>query len=284
MNPSIARDPEGGYRCLIRETNYHYDGSSYHFLDGGRVYRTSTILAHLDENFAAETTDLIDDSMLTWDVPGAWTVGLEDMRLVHAGGTWYGVSVSRGHRHDHLCEMHVSTLAGNKVVHDVIIPSPSPGRHEKNWTPVADSDDVEFLYVLDPPTHMTIRDGKPVIEGPVPPLPRGGPRGGSQVIRTSLGWLCVTHSVAVRADQSRKYLQQFQLLDDDWRLVARSPEWTFGEGDVEFVAGIAETSDGVVLSYGVNDQHARLAEVLVGHSEGDAASDGAASCRCSFFD
>jgi len=214
----------------------------------------------LDDDFVVTSVHEIDDRVARVE-PKYPVHGIEDLRLFHRDGAWHVSSVTRERREDGLCEMHISRLDGPTIVDDTVIASPAGWRHEKNWMPIQDGD-ADFLYVLDPPTPMTIEGSTVRLRSDsIPSLPTFGPRGGSQVIKTYLGWLVVSHDVHIRDDDSRWYTQRFHLLDDSWNEIAVSPPWWFGEGAVEYVAGIAETPNGVVLSYGVNDSKARLAEV-----------------------
>ncbi|HTA37145.1 MAG TPA: hypothetical protein VK761_10545, partial [Solirubrobacteraceae bacterium] len=137
---------------------------------------------------------------------------------------------------------------------------PAAGRHEKNWMPFVHDGELHFLYSCSPTVVLRcdVRSGaiEQVAESEAPDA--DGFRGGSQGVRVEDGHLFVIHET-VREARVLRYLHRFVLLDEQLRLTALTPRFTFTGDSVEFCAGMAARGDDLVLSFGVSDAAAGLA-------------------------
>jgi tetratricopeptide (TPR) repeat protein len=81
------------------------------------------------------------------------------------------------------------------------------------------------------------------------------------------GWLAIGHEAVVFDDGARVYSHRWVWFDGNWRLRRISPGFFLREHGIEFVAGLAQDGDELLLSFGVRDREAwfgrvALAEVL----------------------
>lgn len=272
FNPSIAADPDGGFRMILRQANYRYEDGRYITLDDSNDIITDNALVRLDDDLRVTSVMPIDDSAVRSDPPLFPVHGLEDMRLFSHRGRWYVSATSREHRSDGLCEIVVAEFDPDEpatITSARRLPPLRKWRHEKNWAPIAfDVVNVDgpmrFLWSTDPATVVRLDDatGSMVLETSLPlDLGNEESRGGSQAIPVTGGWLTVVHRAVQDERRHRVYEHRFILYDAQFRILARSPWFVFVSEGIEFCAGLAQTNDGVVLSYGLEDREAWLARI-----------------------
>lgn len=268
MNPSIAGDDDGQYRAVIRHVNYQYVDGNYVTLDDSNVIRTRNVLVNLDADFTITSTREINDSVCT-GTPVFPVHGLEDVRLFCVNDQWMISATMRQHRSDGLCEIVYGQLDDNIVTSSAIIPSPLPGRHEKNWMPVHQHFRSEWIWNVQPVVRVIVDEitNSYLTHPPVSRVIPTNLRGGSQVMPWRDGWLCVVHDVVWHPTTSgdrREYRHFFAYMSRDWTTVTVSRPFLFGHSGIEFCAGIAQTHGGVVMSYGLEDREAYL--MVIPHS------------------
>ncbi len=270
LNPSIARDPEGGYLCVVRNTNYRYIDGDYRRLDGGDVIRTENVLVKLSDDFAEEWSSIIDDQEVRTEPPLFPVAGFEDARLVVRGGQWWMSATSREHRSDGRCQIVLSqlTIASDHAVaigesHE--LPFLTAYGHEKNWMPILGRDHA-WVWGTEPTVVCRFDD---VTNSLVPSRTAKGNhslRGGSQVVWWANGWLAVIHDV-VHASAQRTYRHRFARWDADWNLVQVTDPFRLGDDPygLEFCAGLVVSRDGerLILSVGIGDERAEVIEMTV---------------------
>lgn len=270
MNPSIAADPSGGFRVVVRHVNYRYtDAGHYEPLDGSSTIVTENVMIVLDDDLTVVSERAIDDSVARAEPPRYPVHGLEDMRLFVRDGRWFGSATVREHRNDGLCELALVEFddSATTVVAAEVLRSPVAGRHEKNWMPIAGDGPHRFLWSADPPIVATVDVvlGTVTTEVSVPESDRPeGARGGSQVVPVGDQYVGVVHHVHWLGDRGaprREYRHRLLVMDRDMHLVAASPDFVFEISGLEFCAGLAVNGRGLVMSYGVGDRTARLVEV-----------------------
>lgn len=268
LNPSIANDPDGGYRVVIRHVNYRYDHGNYRHLDSSSAIVTENQLVRLDEDFNVLDARAIDDRLARTDPPQCTVHGLEDMRLFRHRGAWWVSATLREHRPDGLCEIVAAELDSDaRIVAAHLMSSPAGLRHEKNWAPIEGADRIEFLWNTEPPVRLGLDTVLQVTTlGRALPVPTecSSARGGSQVIRVPGGWLTVVHhahTLRDRVGERREYRHRLIHYDDRWNIRATSQEFSFQFAGIEFCAGLARTRTGVVMSFGVEDCVARLVSI-----------------------
>ena len=273
MNPSICRHPRSGYLCLVREVNYRYIDGRYVRTDGSDSIKTTYRVARLDDDLTVTDSWPLDDALVRTEPPRFPVHGVEDLRLFRAHDGWRASGTIRQHRADGLCQIMALRLEGidegaPRVTEARLLPSMSPGRHEKNWMPI-EGRSGSWMWSADPTVILRLDD----VTGSLMPnrAARGEVRlrGGSQVIRWRDGWLAVVHDVRPRDTKHgrmNEYRHRFVRWDDS--LVAPWVSEPFRLGDdelgLEFCAGLAiGSSDTLVLSTGIADDRAELIECRV---------------------
>ncbi len=260
FNPSIAADGDG-FRAIVRSSNYHVDSGVYTSFDDSGEVRTINYLARFDRSMTLLEVEPIQDfeGDLDWhDFP---VRGWEDMRLFQVGGGWYATATSRELDAEGVCRTVLLTLEGARISAARVLPGPDPHRHEKNWMPCVQGDDLHFVYSCGP-TVITSVD--PAGGDPEPFARHDAPdaaasfRGGSQGIAVDGGTLFCIHE-AFDYGGPRRYLHRWVLLDPDWRLIGISPRFHFADDDIEICAGLARRGDELIASFGVHDRFAGLA-------------------------
>ncbi len=260
FNPTIAADGDG-FRLIVRTANYRFENGRYVYLTGDPVIETQNYLLTLDRQLEVTGVDaLIDGDNGPPRYPSR-VIGYEDCRLIQVDEAWFASATVRDRNPHERCEMALLALDGSRIDNVGVVAGPVPGRHEKNWMPFLCGSTLCFLYSCDPtvvlacdPTSGQVQ----VVSQVTGPPGAGSLRGGSQGVSVPDGWLFVVHEAA-QHNGIRTYPHRFALLDDDWRLAAISPAFSFLGHEIEFCAGVARRDDELVLTFGASDQSAGLA-------------------------
>jgi predicted GH43/DUF377 family glycosyl hydrolase len=254
MNPSVCRH-NGELWCVVRAVNYSITGRSYSVDDPEGIVRTDNYLGRL-----LRSGELIDPKLMR-DLDQSprqqsRILGYEDIRLVSVEGpegpelTGSCTVCDRDADRRMIAKLDLDR-DGNVTRAHV---QESQQQHEKNWMPLALNGSISWIYSLDPTL---------VLPGPVQacPLQLDHLRGGA-AISFKDGYLCVAHE-AIDANEGRIYLHRFVRLDATFNVVDVSPAWIFDHYGIEFCAGMVHDDDQLILSYGIQDQEAWIAQVDV---------------------
>lgn len=271
-NPSIAADPSGGFRAVVRVVSYRHDEGRYHSVDADGRIRTRNVLVELDDALRERSTRLVDEPgpVVPPPVPGALVVGYEDCRLVRVGDRWFALATVRDRDDDHRCRMALLHLDGPTVTRSVLLDGPDPSRHEKNWMPVVLDGELHVVYSCGPTVvlRVDVECGRTTEVARHATHPLLGPwSGGSGLVALDgdldghEGFVAVVHDRVVPDGGSRIYRHRFVRFDEALRIAAATPWFSFEGVDVEFAAGLAPYGDDLLVTYGVNDELAAVAMV-----------------------
>jgi tetratricopeptide (TPR) repeat protein len=273
-NPSIAADPAGGFRMIVRTVNYLIDGGRYTILDGGEQVRTLNYVAKLDDGLALTGLDALSDRSDGPPRHPGYVLGYEDCRLFNVAGRWHALATVCDRHPDGLCEIALLSLDDSEIERVSLLEG-TRGRNEKNWAPFVAEQAispfaaerhacVRILYTAAPTIVLSCDLEQGTVarlsERPTPGWAIGL-RGGSQGVPVPGGNLFVLHEVLPGAALGRRYLHRFALVDGDGRLQALSPRFTLLGAELEFCAGLARRGGELLLSFGVWDRAAHLAVV-----------------------
>jgi hypothetical protein len=232
---------------------------------GGHIIRTRNFLFTLDDALAPSTCrEVLVPS--DWSSPAYPLVqGVEDIRLIPQGGRLSASAAVRELDSEGLCEIVLARIDTESPENYRLsawhtISKPDRRRHEKNWTPVLDSNETRFIYTYDP--AIIVDGGGDEISAGTPEFAADHFRGGSQAIPFESGYLSVVHEVIMNKG-ARIYLHRFVHTGRDGVLISCSrPFYLIAKG-IEFVAGLARTPQGdrLLISFGFEDREAWLAEV-----------------------
>jgi tetratricopeptide (TPR) repeat protein len=270
FNPTLAQG-HSGPTAIVRSSNYTIDEHGrYTVNDHDGVVRTTNYLLQLTPDGAVAAVDRIDDEAVRTHPPRFPVTGFEDCRLIWREGAWWATATRRDANAAGVCQIVLLRLDGNCAV--AVIPlSDGISNHEKNWMPVITSGpDLFFVYSIAPTVvlHLDLatREVTQVARRRVSSSARYL-RGGGQVLPVANGWLAIGHEAVVFDDGARAYSHRWVWFDAGWRLRRISPGFFLRERGIEFVAGLAQNGDELLLSFGVQDREAwcgrvALAEVL----------------------
>ena len=254
-----------------RGVNEHVWGPlCYLHTETHQVLATHNILCELDNNFNIVSHSIIDTKSL--DVQPLWEfVGLEDGRLAYWDNKLFLIGVRRDTTPNGQGRMELSEIvyADNKwqEISRQRMPAPGPDSSycEKNWMPVIDQPytfvkwtNPTEVAVYNPVEKTTIT----TILTEYQQLNTRDLRGGSQVIPYNDYYLSLTHEVDLfKSEAGRKnaiYRHRFILWDKNFQLVKISPLFDFMDGGVEFVCGMTEYNDQILITFGFQDNASYL--------------------------
>ncbi len=270
FNASIAAC-ESGYRMLVRSSNYTVQRMRYTIhedaTDAPRgVIDTRWYLLSLDEQLEVTRIQAVEDRTDPVVKFPSGIRGFEDCRLFEHASSWYAVATTREHDPSGVARMALLRV-DEDAFHDLrLLEGPQPGRHEKNWMPMATAE-LFFIYSCRPTVVLRY---EPAGAKVVAAATRPGPviaeafRGGSQAVPLRQGFLCAVHESIGFEDGNRVYLHRFVLMDKRLRLARISPQFYFVEREVEFCAGLALKGNRLVASLGVGDREAYLVSMELG--------------------
>lgn len=297
FNPSVHRDRDGTWRCVIRQANYHMPGGVPIVPPGGMV-QTRNVVVTLDPVDLSVTHIQEMNELDGLPRPYTQVRGFEDLRLFQTeSGAFFAVATAmqlnaRGRQEIVLLELDDRF----QIVGATPLRGAWSSDHQKNWTPFDGAPAPRLLYSIErggihdrsglvvpgqpPPAPpqpkktklrrlkyaRQVRTPVPVQGAAPPPPPVTVPlRGGSQLVRIAPGkWLGVGHGMRMLG-AFKYYWHTNYLVDDHGRLLARSAPFKFSEHGIEFAAGIAidAAADRLVYSWGTEDQDAWLGETTL---------------------
>lgn len=253
FNPSIASNPNGKYRCIIRSSNYVLRNGNYLSIDPQGVIRTVNYLVDLDDDLNIYKVNAIDDSWVDHPILYPHVRGMEDARLFWNDESWCTSGTSRHHRPDGTPKIAVDKLQDYAVIERRVMKD-GDDVCEKNWMPIADTG--EWVYSVSP--SIVTYNGRFLSNGTDCDLP-ADLRGSSQLVPWKDGYLGVTHEVTWEPD--RCYWHRFIYFDFRGIAVAATEPFYFLSPGIEFANGITLWNDKVVVSFGHRDERALLAIV-----------------------
>jgi hypothetical protein len=259
FNPTIVR--HGGTTTIgVRIANYLLTDTGHYEMQD-RVIRSETVLIDLVDNHAISPRALLIETDRT---PSAFPVqGWEDVRLFVGDAGIHGFATVRDVDDSGLCRIALLVPHGVDRLREVLVESPHPERHEKNWAPWPAPGVIRAVYSWDPLRVITIDSatGGTVLDD------RGtsglGPatRGGSGGVELDDGrWLFIVHE-SHQTPSGRAYLHRFVLLGANGDIESTSPRLRLTGFGVEFVAGAARETDSLLITFGVSDREAWLARL-----------------------
>ena len=280
FNPSIYVDGEKIYVNIrhCQYTLYHAELKKHEHPYGPLVYfnpendislTTTNYFGELNPDLSMKYIHKVD--MSKFDVPPIWEfVGLEDARIIKWDNKIYICGVRRDTTPNGVGRMELSELevtdSSVKEISRWRIPAPGLDNTycEKNWMPINDmpwhfwkwSNPVEIVKVN--PVEKTCE----TVYTTNNTYFLSDLRGNGQVISFDNGYLTLTHEVDLfRSEADRKdcvYKHRFVHWTKDFKPIAKSHDFFFMDGHVEFACGLAEYGDDVLMTFGFQDNAAYL--------------------------
>jgi tetratricopeptide (TPR) repeat protein len=265
-NPSIA-SRDGRLFCILRSANYRLENGVFLSNDADRIYRTQNYFLELDHDLKIKAYELIRTGHEDRPVYATQVRGYEDCRLFSLNGNWMCTATVLDANPRGVCDIALFCLNDQSSIERVaILPSPDANRHEKNWLPLIDQDELFLIYSTDPTVifHCDTKTGLlETVSNRKPRLRLDHLRGGSQAIAVNDGWLYLTHEAIDFAENDRAYLHRFVFLDRQFALSGVTDPFVFLEGGVEFCAGLTidPSSGRLIASFGQFERSAYLMSI-----------------------
>ncbi len=258
LNPSIASDPDGNLRVIIRTVNYVLSpegryGGAY---DDDGIIRTANYIADV-HGVKIDNLDPIDDREHRPDEPLYPVEGFEDCRLFYFEGWKFSATVRERNTRG-ICQQVVCTLNQNNEVWNIAVLSRPHAAHQKNWMPMNAGEFPGFITTCYPLKTCSL-NARIDISVPSPWIAhdfRGGAVAGTVA---GHGVLAIIHESVDFPGQAphRVYWHRFMLLTAG--VMAKvSPPFCFQGRGVEFAAGMAMDGRDLLISYGLADKAAWL--------------------------
>lgn len=286
MNPSIFIDDDGDLICVLRHINYslyHSENNqrfpsiwgplSYLHPEQDQHLRTTNYLCRLNPDFTVKDYCLIE--MMNLHEPIWEFVGLEDARLTKWEGRYYISGVRRdttvnGQGRMEVCEIAVDkeNWTCKEIFRQRIEVANAASYCEKNYAPILDRP-FEFVKWHSPveiikaennfANVVAIKEGLPFEQ-----------RGGSQVIPYKNGYVEITHEVVLTKNYLGQkdgiYRHRLISWDKDLNILGATEIFSFLDAKIEFVCGIANLNNDLLIGFGFQDNAAfilRVPETLV---------------------
>lgn len=266
-NPSVAR---WGEKIILVQRSVNYvlnEDGSYHSTDGA-PFRTRNFLLALNNELEVESSvEILPPADLPPPLyPDETAFG--DLRLFAWGDALWCTACYRELTPEGWCEQVLARIDCQKSNSEpfcrltdwrVMRPA-TPTRHEKNWMPLTNDSELQFIYFCDP-TQILDENARIILEA-TPTVAAEQFRGGSQAIPFDHGWLSLVHEVLWRNGR-RFYLHRFVWLNSALQLEAVSHTFFFTKKSVEFAAGLAWHPDEerLIASFGVDDRESWIATI-----------------------
>lgn len=252
---------------ITRSVNYSItDKFQYIIRDPNNVVRTENYWVELDMNYNLIKTP----QLLTINQEKERTshiAGLEDMRLFTYNKRWYFFATSFEYGHKNQPCLVVGEIdQKNYSIHSVKQLSYNKEAVQKNWAPFTRDGKLYAIYSYDPFIILSIdpESGECTEAINKSQIVRCDTfRGSASPIRVNLagkeGYLVIIHEV--HHLDTRKYSHRFLWLDDQYNIKLISKSFYFEEKFVEYVLGLVNTPDKLILTYSVRDNNCKIIEL-----------------------
>lgn len=254
-NPSIAKSATGELACLVRTVNYELGEEDGIWFRGDPAPNTRNYLITLGQDLSQQSVEWVNDLMVrNTRVPAR--DGLEDGRLFWWRDAWWFTCTALHHGPKvrgtmALCKLDKTTVEGLEFLH-----SPHNREVEKNWMPLAEGEQLSFVYMHHPSESYEFYPQKRRIwMGGFPPL--AGWSGGSQLIPHEGSYLGVVHQR--RKHKNRVYYaHRLVRYNGNLEPYHAGREFYFRGEQIEFCPGVVEHDGRYIISFGVKDREAWL--------------------------
>jgi hypothetical protein len=269
FNASIGYSPKKGYGIAFRSSNYVILPHGELYVTGGGKIKNKMFFADIDENFELKNFHQIEVPESVIPTPR----GIEDPRLFWRGNNWYLAAVMM-EEHTPVARFCVCKLdaKAKKVLSVEIYDGVQPQRPEKNWLvpDLKKNSHFDFIYG---PTSI-VKGDKIIFEMSENEI-LAGLRGNSHLVEQEDGtYLAVMHKLWItkRKEYSEKhfgivdwvyknYGHYFVRFDAQGILTEVSEPFQFISPGIEFVGGMVEMGDNIVVSFGKNDVSSHLSVI-----------------------
>jgi hypothetical protein len=269
FNASIGFSPKKGYAMAFRSSNYVILPHGELSVNSGVKIKNKIFFAEIGENFSLSDFREIDvpESIIPT------TRGIEDPRLFWRGNNWHIAAVMM-EEHTPVARFCVIKLdaKGTKATSVEIYDGVQPNKPEKNWLVPDIKKNSNFDFVYGP---NAIIKGDKIIYTMSENNLIAGLRGNSHLVEQEDGtYLAVMHKLWVSKRQGysdkqfgivdwvdKNYGHYFVRFSDEGSIVEISPPFQFISRGIEFVGGMVEIGENLVISFGKDDVSSHLSVI-----------------------
>ena len=279
-NPAINKI-DGELKLNLRHVKYtlyhseqckfplHWGPLSYLNREDDIKLRTINYLCDVDsKTLAIKSLEQVDTTKL--DVKPLWDfVGLEDARLVKWDNKEYLCGVRRDTTTNGEGRIEFSEIKDGKEINRYRIQMSDESVYcEKNWMPI---NDMPFHFVKWSNPTEVVKVNLETLSSEVVHLNTNSIttsrdlRGSSHVIKYKNHYIAVTHEVDLwyneQNQKDTQYYHRFVVWDENWNMVNITDEFKFFDAGVEFVCGMVEHEDNLLISLGFQDNAAYIVQL-----------------------
>ena len=265
MNPSIAVHPEGGCEINVRSANYRWAETGPMqcvILDGSGIIQTRNYYARLDGDLNVMGKTMMSTAQLPPPPFDSHITGFEDLRLFRWKGRLFATAMSTRHNEQRVCRQVLLELTeGGHAKRVVTMEYSPPGVYEKNWMPFVDGDEVKMIYKCWPFTVLKVdpeTGAVSEVKKEWPNMCLDGWKGGSQAVPYGDGWAFVVHECIDYSDKPRVYWHRLVWMDKTLTVRKFTEPFAFCSVGIEYCAGMARWSGGLMMSFGMGDRKSAL--------------------------
>lgn len=273
FNPTII-NYENGYLVLVRNSNYKIDEHGRYIIpeeDAG-IIKTEYVRLLLDKQF-----NLIEESKVKlpqYNKTNYPVDGLEDLRIFNVKNNYYVSGTIRNyHPHDGTCRIGLAPYNPlTNTIGDIEAIDLANGKHEKNWMPILDLEEIRWLYQSNENKYSYVINYKVEERGRFTILPCQFPaaksfRGGSQLVKIKNNYYSIVHEAA-NIGNKRIYTHRIVEWDDEFKMTRFSKSFYLKEkSTIEFCSGMCFDGENVNFVFGVQDKEAYLASITLSDFE-----------------
>lgn len=269
FNASIGYSPKKGYAMAFRSSNYVIlPHGELHVTNGGKI-QNKMFFSEIDKDFNLKNFHEIEVPETVLDTPR----GIEDPRLFWRNNSWHIAAVML-EEHTPVARFCVCKLdaKAQKVMSIEIYDGVQPQKPEKNWlaADIKKNNNFDFLYgptsiVKGDKIIYTMSDNKTI----------AGLRGNSHLVEQEDGtYLAVMHKLWISKKDfysekhfatidwvDKNYGHYFVRFSNEGTLIEISEPFQFISRGIEFVGGMVEMDENIVISFGKNDVSSHLSVI-----------------------
>ena len=269
FNASIGYSPKKGYAIAFRSSNYVILPHGELYVTSGGKIRNKMFFAEITEDFEIKNFRQIEVPENVLPTPR----GIEDPRLFWRGNNWYIAAVML-EEHTPVARFCVCKLdaKAKKVTSIEIYDGIRANRPEKNWLATDINKNSNFDFIYGP---NSIVKGDKVIFTMSENHKIAGLRGNSHLVEQEDGtYLAVMHKLWITRSKNysekhfgvvdwvlKNYGHYFVRFDKSGKLIEISDAFQFISPGIEFVGGMVEMGDNLVISFGKDDVSSHLSIV-----------------------
>jgi FkbM family methyltransferase len=250
-NPSMINLPNGDYLCNVRCSNYIYE-PHFQFLEGN-IHLSDHILLTLSPNFMVKKmVELVDKTNNVYY--DSFVKGFDDLRLIDSTRFICSHGNFNNHRTIEQCLGTYDEFGNvNKLI---VLKGPNPHRHEKNWIPLIQNDELFIVYFFNPFTLYKVNEetGELTLVSQKTLVEHFDVKGSSSFIEYKGGLLATVHHTT----RDLSYMQRFIWMNKELTTLKYSKPFYFESKGVEFTLSMCHGDNCVIIPNSIRDNYANL--------------------------